>query len=184
MDSGAGEGCSAECPAMLQGCFHCWSAVCHSAIAIAGGAYPGAFSGSPTWIRKRAIVAAAREPFRVYHAVKDDRRHPNRRADLTVSSATATSRHRRYGPCPCPAPRVRQLVVTPLLYCRPSYLAMNAAGTGSRLAQLGRAWRMGRVVRSRGPYVHWLPDDATRSLSRICSGSTAPASVRAARSFS
>ena len=44
--SGAGACGTAECRAMLQRCFHCWSAVCHSAIAVEGRAYPGAFSGS------------------------------------------------------------------------------------------------------------------------------------------
>lgn len=38
---------------MLQRCFHCWSAVCHSAIAVEGRAYPGDFSGSPPGFEER-----------------------------------------------------------------------------------------------------------------------------------
>ena len=44
---------------MLQTCFHCWSGLCHSAIAIAGRAYPGEFVGSPERLQllpRRATV--------------------------------------------------------------------------------------------------------------------------------
>jgi len=33
--------------AMLQPCFHCWSGVCHSAIAVAGRPYPGSSAAHP-----------------------------------------------------------------------------------------------------------------------------------------
>ena len=165
-DSVAGACGTAECRAMLQRCFHCWSAVCHSAIAVAGRAYPGAFRGSPTWYSKARNCCRSRWTFPGL---------PRGKGTIAVIRICGLI-DRSHQPGDARAPAVRTVLVsvavrttaarTLLIYCWPSYLEMGCP------LELGRAPRTvtGRSVL--GPYGDRpRPTMPHTRLPRISSGS-------------